>query len=616
MPSRGRLGLWETRWVTTLADFAERGDFDDAERGFIAALDPPVITNDDGVVVWDGTSYVFLEGDCPDTAHPSLWRQSQLCEKHGLYEVTDGIYQVRNYDVSNMTIVEGERGVIVIDPLISCECARAAFDLYRRHRGDRPVTAMIYTHSHTDHFGGVKGLISEDDDVPIVAPAGFLAHAVAENVYAGPAMLRRAGYMYGVGLERGPAGQIGFGLGLATSRGTVSLIAPNVDITHTGQEEILDGVRIVFQLTPDTEAPAEMHFLFPERRALCMAENATKNLHNVVTLRGALVRDSHNWAHYINEAISLYAADCDVAFASHHWPTFGRDRVVQYLSEQRDLYAYLHDQTLRLMNKGYTGVEIAEMIEMPPALDRAWHTHGYYGSVSHNVKAIYQRYLGWFDGNPANLWRHPPEQSAHRYVECMGGVDAVVAKAREYVERGDLRFAVQLLDHAVFAEPGHDGAKELLASTYEQLAYGAENGTWRNFFLTGAMELRDGPASSRPATSFGAFAGALELEQIFDSVALRIDGPRAWDEHLAIDWIFSDLGRTIRTTLSNGVLSQTPDPPADAVDLTITLTKTQLFDVLLQGELDGVDLDGDPTVIARLQALLDRPEPSFPIVTP
>ena len=345
----------------TLADFTERTDFEDAGRGFIAALDPPVITNADGAAVWDGTAYAFLHGDCPDTANPSLWRQGQLCEKHGLFEVTEGIYQVRNYDVSNMTIVEGERGVIVIDPLISCECARAAFDLYRRHRGDRPVTAMIYTHSHTDHFGGVKGLLSEDDDVPIVAPAGFLAHAVAENVYAGPAMLRRAGYMYGVGLERGPAGQIGFGLGLATSRGTVSLIAPNLDITHTGQEEVLDGVRIVFQLTPDTEAPAEMHFLFPERRALCMAENATKNLHNVVTLRGALVRDSHNWARYINEAIELYAAEADVAFASHHWPTFGRDRVVQYLSEQRDLYAYLHDQTLRLMNKGYTGIEIAEI---------------------------------------------------------------------------------------------------------------------------------------------------------------------------------------------------------------------------------------------------------------
>jgi len=600
-----------------MGDWDDRSDFDDADRGFIAALEPPLITNARGNTVWDGASYAFLDGECPPTAHPSLWRQGQLCAKHGLYQVTERIYQVRNYDVSNMTIVEGERGVIIIDPLVSCECAAAAFDLYRRHRGDRPITAMIYTHSHVDHFGGVRGLIDDEADIPIVAPAGFLHHAVSENVYAGPAMLRRAAYMYGRHLPRGPEGQMGFGLGLATSTGTVSLIAPNLDITHSGQEEVLDGVRLVFQLTPDSEAPAEMHFHFPQFRALCMAENATKNLHNLVTLRGALVRDSHNWSRYIDDAINLFADDSDVAFASHHWPTYGTDRVIEYLGQQRDLYAYLHDQTLRLMNQGYTGTEIAEMIEMPPALDRAWHTHGYYGSVSHNVKAIYQRYLGWFDGNPANLWRHPPEESARRYVECMGGVGNVVDKARSYVAEGDLRFAVQLLDHAVFAEPDHAEAKELLATTYEQLGFGAENGTWRNFFLTGALELRNGPTKvGGGGAGAGGFAGALEVEQIFDFVALRINGPRAWDEQLTIDWVFTDLDQRFRTTLSNGVLSHTSRPRSASTDLTLTLTKPQLFGVLLTGALDGVASDGDTTAIDRLRGLIDPPDPSFAIVTP
>jgi alkyl sulfatase BDS1-like metallo-beta-lactamase superfamily hydrolase len=600
----------------TLADLHDRSDFDDAARGFIAALDPPVITNDAGQRVWDLEAYAFLHGDCPPTADPSLWRQGQLCEQHGLYEVTDGIYQVRGYDISNMTLVEGDTGVIVIDPLISCECAAASFDLYRRHRGDRPITAMIYTHSHVDHFGGARGLIGDEAGIPIVAPVGFMHHAVAENVYAGTAMLRRASYMYGRTLPIGPAGHIGCGLGLATSGGTTSLIAPNLDITHTGQEEVLDGVRIVFQLTPDSEAPAEMHFHFPERRALCIAENATKNLHNLVTLRGALVRDAHNWSRYIDDAINRFADSTDVAFASHHWPTFGTERVVRYLAEQRDLYAYLHDQTLRMMNQGHTGTEIAELLEMPPALDRAWHTHGYYGSVSHNVKAIYQRYLGWFDGNPANLWRHPPVASATRYVECMGGVDAVVVKARGYIADGDLRFAVQLLDHAVFAEPAHRDAAELLASTYEQLGYGAENATWRNFFLTGAKELREGPPPARGGGAAMGMLGALDVEQVFDFVALRLDGPRAWDVALAIDWVFTDLGRRVRTTLSNGVLSHTDAPRDTPVDLTVTLTKPQLFGVLLTGSPDGVTTDGDTSALGRLRELLDTADASFAIVTP
>ena len=451
----------------------------------------------DGRVVYDADVYTeATAGDCPDTVDPSLWRQSQLTSIQGLFEVTEGIYQLRGIDLSNMTIVEGDAGVIVIDPAVSAEVAAAGLALYREHRGDRPVQAVIYTHSHIDHFGGVLGVVDADTDVPIVAPTGFLEHAVSENVYAGTAMLRRGMYHTGMGLPVSATGTIGVGLGPGTSKGTVGLIAPTLDITHTGQEETLDGVRIVFQITPGTEAPAEMNFHFPARRTLCLAENVTHNLHNLLTLRGAEVRDARGWSRYINEAIELFGDDTDVAFASHHWPTWGSDNIVTLMREQRDLYAFLHDQTLRLMNQGYVGSEIAEMIEMPPELDAAWHTHGYYGSVSHNVKAIYQRYLGWYDGNPAHLWQHPPEAAAARYVHVIGGVDATVARAREFADSGDLRFAAELASHAVFADPAHAGAKTLLGEVFTRLGYGSECGTWRNNFLAGAQELH-GPVDGR-----------------------------------------------------------------------------------------------------------------------
>ena len=595
--------------------FDDTTDFQDAERGLIGSLQPCVVHGADGRVVWDNDSYAFLQADCPATAHPSLWRQSQLCAQQGLYEVAAGIYQVRGLDLSNMTLVEGDTGVIVIDPLISKECAAAALGLYRAHRGDRAVSAVIYTHAHADHFGGVHGVIT--DEVPIVAAAGFMEAAVAENVYAGTAMSRRAVYMYGAQLERGPDGQIGAGLGMTTSLGTIGLIAPTLEITHTGQEETLDGVRIRFQMTPGTECPVEMNFLFPERRALCMAENATHNLHNLLTLRGAVVRDPRMWARYLTEAMTLFADDADVAFASHHWPTWGRDRIVGYLSQQRDLYAYLHDQTLRLLNQGFTGIEIAEMIQLPPVLEKAWHAHGYYGSVSHNVKAIYQRYLGWFDGNPASLWEHPPVESATRYVDCMGGASSVIATAQRYFDDGDLRFAAQLLKHVVFADPENTEGKDLLAAVFQRLGYGAENATWRNFYLMGAFELRQGIAATAASTTTSPeMVGALSIDQLFDSIAIRIDGPRAWGEHITIDWAFSDLGQTYRTTLENGVLVTDAHPAIGTVDLSLSLTKTEFLGLLAGGGLTGISTTGDTTVLPRLLGVLDRPDPSFAIVTP
>jgi len=477
---------------------------------------------------------------------------------------------------------------------------------------------MIYTHSHGDHFGGSKGILPDGaGDVPILAPEGFLGHAVSENVYAGVAMNRRAAYMYGAVLDKSPTGQVSTGLGIATSAGQIGLIPPTVDITTTGQQETVDGVRIVFQITPGTEAPSEMNFLFPDHRALCMAENATHNLHNLLTLRGALVRDPRIWSHYLNEAIELFSADSDVAFASHHWPTWGTENIVTFLSQQRDLYAYLHDQTLRMLNNGATGLEIAEDFTLPPALDSAWHARGYYGSVSHNVKAIYQRYMGWFDGNPSSLWQHPPTAKATRYVEVIGGQQAVKDKAQKFADAGDLRFAAELLGHAVFADPTDTAAKNALADVYQKLGHGAENGTWRNFYLTGALELREGDKPPAIGDLGAGMASALTVEQLFDTIAIRIDGPRAAAESMVIEFHFTDSGDTVRLTLSNGALIQTENPrTAATADLTLTLTKSQLLGLLGGHGLAGIEHTGDPAVLGRLLGLLDTPNAAFSIVTP
>jgi alkyl sulfatase BDS1-like metallo-beta-lactamase superfamily hydrolase len=486
--------------------------------------------------------------------------------------------------------------------------------LYRTHRGDRPVTAVIYTHSHIDHFGGVLGVVDPDTTVPIYAPEHFLDHAVAENVYAGTAMLRRSYYYAAVAVPKSPTGTLGIGLGPGGSTGTAGLIAPTHDITHTGQEEVIDGVRLQFQMTPGTEAPAEMNFLLPDRRVLCLAENATRNMHNILTLRGAEVRDARMWSRYLAEAIELFAGKADVAFASHHWPTWGGEAIVEFLTAQRDLYAYLHDQTLRLLNKGHVGSEIAELVELPPGLDKAWHTHGYYGSASHNIKAIYQRYLGWYDGNPVHLWQHPPAATAARYVEVIGGVNATVAKAKQYLDNGDLRFAAELASHAVFAAPEDSAARELLASVLERLGYGAENATWRNCYLTGAHELRTGtiePTYTDPA----GLAPALTTTQLFDSVAIRINGPKAWNETLAINWRLTDENRHYRMELSNGALIHHPTDATANADVSIALTRSQLVG-LLAGKTDGVAIDGDAGVLTRLIGLLDEPDPTFAIVTP
>ncbi|WP_326739953.1 alkyl/aryl-sulfatase [Streptomyces sp. NBC_01022] len=604
--------------------FDDTQDMDAARRGFMGTA-PSEITTADGRVVWDLEAYGFLTQDCPPTANPSLWRQSRLVAEHGLFEVVEGIYQIRGFDLSNMTIVEGERGVLVIDPLISSETAAAGLALYRSHRGERPVTGVLYTHSHVDHFGGVKGVVTDEEvaaGVPVLAPEGFLEHAVSENVYAGTAMARRAAYMYGAALPKGPQGQVGAGLGQTTSTGSVGLIPPTLDITRTGQTETVDGIRMVFQLTPGTEAPSELNIHFPDHAALCMAENATHNLHNLLTLRGAEVRDPRVWARYLTEAITLFGDETDVAFASHHWPTWGRERAMGFLAEQRDLYAYLHDQTLRMINQGMTPLEIAEVIEMPPALEKAWHTHGYYGSVSHNTKAIYQRYLGWFDGNPAHLWEHPPVETAKRYVEFMGGAQEVLRRAHESFAAGDFRWVAQVVNHVVFADPVNAEALSLQADALEQLGYGSENGTWRNFYLMGALELRQGPVGTPTVTSSPDFLRVLTLDQLFDALSIRVDGPRSWDADITVRWNVNGSG-PVTLRLYNGVLTHTAGSGRAVADpdVEVTLDEADLRSVLLgllpPSELAGhATITGDAAKITELLGHLSAPDPDFAIVTP
>jgi alkyl sulfatase BDS1-like metallo-beta-lactamase superfamily hydrolase len=608
----------------------DREDFEDAKRGLIATTPGLKLLGTQGRTVWDMDSYAFVtDGDAPATVHPSLWRMAQLNGIHGLFEVVPGIYQVRGYDISNMTLVEGRTGVIVIDPLISTECAAAALSLYRAHRGEREVSAVIYTHSHVDHFGGVKGVVGEDavraGDVPIWAPAGFLEHAVSENVLAGAAMARRAGYMFAPALARGPRGQVDAGIGKTTSSGSITLIPPTHEVSFTGQEEDIDGVLVVFQLVPDSEAPAEMNFHFPRLRVLCVAENAVHCMHNVLTPRGAPVRDALRWSKYLGEAIDLFGVHSDVMFAQHHWPRWGNGRVIDHLARHRDMYRYLHDQTLRLANRGLTPTEIAAEMKLPPSLERAWSCRGHYGTVSHNVRAVYQRYLGFFDGNPAHLDPYPPVEAAHRHVQLAGGLESLLAHAQTAYEQGDYRWAGELCSHAVFADPGCAPARDLHAQALEQLGYQSESAVWRNLCLVGAHELREGPppAPKGRRVASADVARALSIEQLWDAMGVRLDGPRAWEAQISLAWRFTDVDELWTVTVQNAALSTVKGRLAPDAHATITLTRAA-FDSVLLGEGDGAALfasgaiavEGDAAKLGEFLGLMDEGDPAFAMVTP
>jgi len=607
----------------------ENDDAESAARGFVGGPESLVIKGSDGQVVWDMTGYGFLRdagAKPPATVHPSLWRHVRIDTRPGLYEVADGVFQVRGYDISNMTLVEGERGVIVVDPLISIECARSALELYYKHRGERPVTGVVYSHSHGDHFGGVRGVLDRaDGEIPIWAPERFLIEAVSENVLAGNAMMRRGGFMFGNFLERGPRGQLGSGIGWTSSAGNFSLAPPTDEVTRTGQSEKLDGVRFVFQLVPETEAPAELNFHLPERHALYVAETATHTHHNVLTLRGAQVRDALAWSKYLNETIELFADESEVVFHGHHWPTWGRAELVRFLKAHRDLYRYIHDQTLRLMNRGLTPTEIASEVELPPSAAGHWSCRGYYGTVSHNVRAVYQRYLGYFDGVPAHLDPVPPAEAARGYVDLAGGVEPMLAKARAAFERGDYRWAAELAHHLVFADPERAEARELEADALEQLGYQSESAIWRNYLLTGALELRSGAQETREVVAAGRdVARNLPVDMVFDAMGSRLNGPRAAGRRMVVNWDFTDIGERWVMTVENAALSTVAGRLDDDADVTIRLTRDALDALILGGPGAAVKkyvtrqikLSGKRRKLGELISLFEEPELGFDVVAP
>lgn len=610
--------------------FEDRRSFDDAARGFIASLEPLTILHQrSGRPAYDLSGLDFLDGDAPDTVNPSLWRQAQLNARfNGLFEVTDGLYQVRSFDIANMTLIRGDSGWIIVDPLTSSETARAALDLANQHLGERPVRAVLHTHSHADHFAGVLGVVTpeqvESGEVQVVAPAHFVVESLNENVLAGNVMNRRATYMYGNLLAPSPTGFVTTGLGAALSMGTTGFVVPNDTIECSGETRTIDGIEFEFQMTPGSEAPAEFVFYLPQFKALCMSEITSHHLHNVYTPRGAQVRDALAWSRQIHESIERFGARLEIQFACHHWPTWGREAAVAYLAKQRDLYKFIHDQSLRLANQGHTKEEIAEQITLPDSLGLEFANRGYYGSVSHNARAVYVKYLGYFDGNPATLHPLPPSESGRRYLEFMGGADAVVTRARASFEEGDYRWVAEVLNHVVMAEPGHEPARALMADTLEQMGYQAESAPWRNFYLCGALELRNGlPQTGTAFRASEGMARGMPIENLFDTMAVRLNPERADGIRLQVNFHFTDLEQRYLLVVENSVLhafagqqSATADaelavPALEFKRLIMALTTaTELIDA---GHLE---IRGDAGVLARLVELFDQFERRFPIVTP
>jgi len=608
--------------------FDDNTDFEDAKRGLIAQWPEDQISRADGQPAWNLRTRDYIQGECPQTVNPSLWRQAQLNSIHGLFKVCDRLWQVRGYDLANISFVAGDSGWIVIDTGMTAEFAAAALKMANDELGERPVTGVIYTHSHVDHYGGARAIITEEDAiaraVPIIAPKGFLAEAVSENIIAGATMRRRATYMYGLLLPNNAQGHVDGGLGPGHSSGSIGLVAPNDIIEATGEERIIDGVRVQFQYTPDAEAPSEMMFYFPQLKALCTSEVVTHILHNVYTPRGAKVRDALAWSKYIHELMLLFP-EADVVFASHHWPIWGNERVQQYLGSQRDVYKYLHDETLRLANHGLTPIEIAEQLELPDSLAKVFANRGYYGTVNHNVKAIYQLYFGWFDANPANLHPLPPEQAAVKYLEFMGGADAVVEKAAECYQQGEFRWVAQVLNHVVFAQPDHLEARELLARACTQMGYQAESGPWRDFYLTGAQELRQGSPKAKVTASAGSIdtLKAVPIELFFDLLAVRLNGPKAIGKTLAINFDFVDSGEKLYLTVGNGVLNYVLGETSSAIATTLKLPRSSwnafaAYDITLQTLLadEQVTVTGDVDTVTELFSLMDDFKIFFNIVEP
>ena len=608
------------RAVRSELPFADRQDFDDALRGFVATV--PNAANPQ--------QYQFLEGDAPDTVNPSLWRMAQLNAVHGLFKVVDGLYQVRGFSLANMTIVEGRTGVIVIDPLSTVASAKEGLDLYFAHRPKRPVVAVVYTHSHSDHYGGAKGVATEADvragRTKVYAPAGFLEAAVSESVIAGNAMGRRAQFQFGAPLPRGPRGNVDAGLGKIDSRGFPgrSIIAPTDSITLPVEPRTIDGVAITFHLAPASEAPAEMHLYFPQLKVLDTAENATHTLHNLLPLRGTEVRDAKGWSKYLGDALDRFGAGTDIVIAQHHWPVWGHDNTVRYLEQQRDLYKYVHDQTVRMMNQGMAPTEIAETLRLPAGLEDVWAARGYYGTLSHDSKAVYQKYLGWYDGNPAVLNALPPEPAAKKYVEYMGGSQAIIVKARDDFRQGNYRWVAQVMDQVVYAEPSNTEARALAADAFEQLGYLAESATWRNAYLLGARELRNGVPQARPRQALDAdFIDAMPVPLVFDYLGTTLNGPRAEHATMVLNWTFTDTKESLVSTLDHAALTYVPGKTSARADASVTTTRAVFNAVVLRqrtfadAQQQGVlTVVGNAARLTELMSYFDDFDPAFNIVEP
>ena len=609
--------------------FEDQFDFEQAQRGFIAAVPDGQVKNARGAELWDLQAYDFLnQGEAPDTVNPSLWRMAQLNMNNGLYKVCERVYQLRGIDLANMTIIEGDSGLIIVDPMTTAEVAGAGLDLYHAHRPEKPVVCVIYSHSHVDHYGGAMGVASAEDaasgKVSVIAPDQFVEELSGENVIAGNAMMRRAQFQFGGLLRKGACGQVDAGLGKVTARGRVTLISPTLVITEPTETHAVDGVEIVFQLAPDSEAPAEMHMFLPQFGVLNMAENTTRLLHNFIPFRGSVARDPRIWSRHISDAITMFGDRTEVLIGQHHWPTWGRDEVRAYLEKQRDLYKYIHDQTVRLMNHGLNREEISEELDLPPGLDQEWSVRGYYGSVSHNAKAVYQRYLSWYDANPANLNQLPRREAGRKMVEYMGGAEALLFRAQADFGVGEYRWVAQVLSHLVFAEPENMAGRQLLADTFEQLGYQAESATWRNAYLYGAQELRHGLAKLPPRRMISPdMLTALSGGALFDFMAVRLNGAKAAGLRWRINWHLSDIDERLMMNLQNCTMTYMPGEVADdaaasvrvsrEVLVAVNVRKTNVTEALAAGEME---IKGDPALVVRLFEILDDFDMMFDVVAP
>ena len=593
--------------VYALLDFEDERELENAERGLITAPDSLVIKDDTGKVAWSQDAYAFLDEDAPDSANPSLWRNTQLNHVYGLFEVMDGIYQVRGYDMSNITFIKGETGWIIYDPLMTVECAKAAYELVKENLGDYPVKAILYSHSHVDHFGGVEGIVSEEqveeEGILIIAPEGFEEHAVSENVYAGTAMARRASYQYGTLLEPGEKGSLCIGIGMGQSHGTTSYISPNTTITETGQRMVIDGVIMEFQLTPGTEAPAEMNTWFPQKNALWMAENCTGTLHNLYTLRGAEVRDGQAWANFLMETLKRYGSEVEVVFQAHNWPHWDNENIIEYIVNTAAAYKYINDQTLLYLNEGYTSTEIANMIELPEDLKKNWYTRQYYGTVAHNSKAVYQKYMGWYDANPIHLGEMEPTERAKKFVEYLGDVDEVLRKAKEDFDKGEYQWVAELTDMLVFADPENEDARLLCADALEQLGYQAESGTWRTAYLCAAQELRYG-TNTDPATrasTSGGITKHMTPEMILQYLGIYTDSKKIEDLSFTANIVLPEASYVL--VVKNGVVLYEQGSLHDMADATWTTNRAGLFGIA-QNNREVIESEvvqeGDTTLLDKL----------------